>query len=189
MQLARFNNSQFDRGRSVLVEAVWRILEGLLFNSWLPGSAWRVAFLRLFGAKVGRGLVIKPHVRVKFPWKLEIGNDSWIGESVWLDNLGAIKIGHDSCISQGVYLGTGNHRWDSDAFDLVVQPIEIGNHCWLGAGSLIAPGVICEDGVVLTMGSQAFSRLESWSIYRGVPAAKVSVRDRPGHQAHAAKAK
>lgn len=176
MQLDKFDNSQFSRGRNVVVEVLWRIVEGILFNSWLPGSAWRVVCLRLFGAEIGQGVIIKPYVRVKFPWKLEIGGHSWIGESVWLDNLEHIAIGHDSCLSQGVYLGTGNHRWDRDQFDLVVQPIEIGNHCWLGARSMLAPGVICEDGVVLTMGSQGFARLKSWSIYRGVPAERVSAR-------------
>ena len=98
MQLSKFNNEDFDRGRSRLIESCWRVVEGLLFNSWLPGSGWRVQLLRLFGASIGSGVVIKPHVRIKFPWKLSIGDYSWIGEEVWIDNLAEVSIGSNCCI-------------------------------------------------------------------------------------------
>jgi hypothetical protein len=89
---------------------------------------------------VGTGVVIKPHVRVKFPWKLYIGDHSWIGESVWIDNLAQVTIGSNCCISQGAYLCTGSHRWDRDTFDLVTKPIVIEDQCWVGAMARVAPG-------------------------------------------------
>jgi putative colanic acid biosynthesis acetyltransferase WcaF len=180
MQLDKFDNSGFDRGRPRWVEALWRILEGLLFQSWLPGSGWRVALLRLFGAEMGKGVVIKAHVRVKFPWKLKVGNHCWIGESVWIDNLAEVHVGNHSCISQGVYLCTGNHHWDRDTFDLEAKPIRIGDRCWIGAMSKIGPGVIIHEGAVLLLGGVASVDLEAWSIYGGIPAQRV--RQRPQHQ-------
>ena len=183
MHLDTFENSNFERGKPRLVEALWRILEGLFFNSWIPGSGWRVALLRLFGANLGTGVVIKPHVRVKFPWKLIIGDHSWIGEDVWIDNLAEVKIGNHCCLSQGAYLCTGNHRWELDSFDLVTSPIQIEDHCWIGAMARIAPGVVCEEGAVLSMGSTAAANLERWCIHRGVPAKAVKARLKPG-QAH-----
>ena len=135
MRLDKFNNSGFSRGRSFLVETAWRIAEGLLLNSFLPGSAWRAALLRVFGASIGKGVVIKTHVRVKFPWKLSIGEHSWVGESVWIDNLTDVHIGNHCCISQGAYLCTGNHRWDRETFDLEARPIRIEDHCWIGAAA------------------------------------------------------
>jgi putative colanic acid biosynthesis acetyltransferase WcaF len=164
MRLADFNNDDFDRGRPRWVEACWRVVEGLLFNSWLPGSAWRVWLLRRFGAVVGAGVVVKPHVRVKFPWKLRIGDHSWIGESVWIDNLAEVSIGSNCCISQGAYLCTGSHRWDSEMFDLEVKPIVIGNHCWIGAMTRIAPGVKLKDGVVLALAQAATRDVDEWKI-------------------------
>jgi len=176
MKLDQFDNHSFSRGRSVFIEGLWRLFEGVLINSWLPGSAWRVWLLRWFGAEIGRRVTIKPHVRIKFPWKLKIGDSTWIGESVWIDNLAEVTIGDNCCISQGVYLCTGNHRWDSDHFDLAVSPITIREQCWIGACSKVAPGVVCEPGSVLTMGSLAATHLEAWQVYSGFPATKVTQR-------------
>lgn len=156
--------------------------EGLLLHSWIPGSAWRAGLLRLFGAKVGRGVVLKPRIRVKFPWKLTIGNHSWIGEDVWIDNLADVIIGSHCCISQGAYFCTGSHRWDREAFDLVTRPIRLADHCWIGAQARVAPGVGIGEGAVLTMGSLATSDLEAWRVCSGMPARVIKQReivDRP----------
>jgi putative colanic acid biosynthesis acetyltransferase WcaF len=176
MRLADFNNDNFDRGRSRLIEAAWRVIEGLLFNSWLPGSAWRVWLLVRFGATVGRGVVIKPHVRVKFPWRLRIGDHSWIGESVWIDNLAEVRIGSDCCISQGAYLCTGSHRWNKQTFDLETRPIRIEDQCWVGAMACVGPGVTIGEGAVLTMGSTATLSLEPGWVSGGAPALALKPR-------------
>ncbi|MEJ8566879.1 WcaF family extracellular polysaccharide biosynthesis acetyltransferase [Elongatibacter sediminis] len=180
MRLDRFDNRAFDRGRPWLVEAMWRVFEGALVNSGLPGSGWRVALLRLFGARVGGGVVIKPYVRVKFPWKLHIGDHSWIGESVWIDNLESVAIGAHCCVSQGAYLCTGNHRWDDTSFALVTQPIIIGDQCWIGAQARVAPGVTCGEGAVLCLGGVATADLEAWTINAGIPATRVRLREKTG---------
>jgi putative colanic acid biosynthesis acetyltransferase WcaF len=152
------------------------MFEGVLFNSWLPGSAWRVGILRLFGASIGRGVVIKPHVRVKFPWKLKIGDHSWIGESVWIDNLAEVAIGSNCCISQGAYLCTGSHRWDRESFDLEDRPIVIHDQCWVGAMARVAPGVTMGQGSVLTLGAVAVASVSPWQICSGNPAESVKPR-------------
>ena len=176
MRLDQFDNSGFDRGASWLLEAAWRIVEGLLFSSWIPGSGWRVSILRVFGAKIGQGVVIKPRTRVKFPWKLTVGDHSWIGEAAWIDNLDQVTIGAHCCLSQGVYLCTGNHRWDDARFNLETRPIRIEDHCWICAHAKIGPGVACGQGSILTMGSVASSNLQDWSVYSGVPAERVRAR-------------
>ena len=176
MRLADFDNSNFDRGRPRWVEVCWRAVEGLFFNSWLPGSGWRVWLLRLFGAQVGNGVVIKPHVRVKFPWKLIIGDHTWIGESVWIDNLAEVRIGSNCCISQGAYFCTGSHRWDRETFELETKPIVIEDECWVGAKTQIAPGVVMQSGAVLTLGSIASSNMAGGSIHTGMPAVRVKTR-------------
>jgi len=177
MHLDRYNNPDFQRGRSWLIEALWRTVEGIFFHSWIPGSVWRVNLLRLFGSNIGHNVVIKPYVRVKFPWKLTVGDFSWIGEEVWIDNLAEVTVGKHCCLSQGANLCTGSHRWDRDTFDLVTRPIHIEDHCWIGAKTQISPGVTCREGSVLTLGSTASSDLEKWHIYTGSPA--QSVKQRP----------
>src|SRR5882672_9870749 len=113
VRLDLYKAKDFDRGRSRWVEATWLLAQSILLASPLWGTRLRVIVLQLFGARIGRGVTIKPGVRVKFPWRLKIGNHCWIGEDVWLDNLAEILIGDHCCLSQGAYLCTGSHDWSS----------------------------------------------------------------------------
>lgn len=139
-------------------------------SSWVPGSAHRRLLLKAFGAKIGTGVIIKPKVRIKFPWRLEIGDHSWIGEDAWIDNLALVKIGSNACISQGAYLCTGSHDWSSPTFDLIVKPITIADGAWVAAKSTVGPGVTVGEGAVLGLGSTTSKDLDPWSIYSGAPA-------------------
>lgn len=176
MRLEFFDNKAFQRGAPAWIEALWLALQALLFRSWIPGSTHRKLLLRLFGAKIGQNVTFKPGVRVKFPWKLTIGDHSWIGEDVWIDNLVPVKIGSDCCVSQGVYLCTGNHDWSKETFDLIAAPIEIGNKSWLCARSSVGPGVTIREGAVLGFSSVTASDLDAWSIYGGSPAKFIKRR-------------
>lgn len=176
MKLKSFNNDQFQRGRVVWVEALWAIVSALFVSTWMPGSFWRVALLRAFGAKVGRGVIIKPRVRIKFPWKLAISDDCWIGESVWIDNLDYVRVGSNCCISQGVYLCTGNHNWSKQSFDLITAPIVIDRCSWIGAFSVVVGGVTIQCGTVCLVGSIVRVSTGSWEIWSGNPAMKVKDR-------------
>jgi len=113
---------------------------------------------------------------VKFPWRLRIGDHSWIGEDVWIDNLAPVTIGSHCCISQGVYICTGNHDWNRESFDLITLPVTIHDQAWLAAKSVVSPGVVIGEGAILSLGSVATSDLKEWRVYQGVPA--VSVRSR-----------
>jgi len=177
VDLTRFDNSWYKPGRSYAVQAIWFFLGlPLLRSSWLPGSRYRVILLRLFGAKIGRGVVVKPGVRVKYPWRLEIGDHAWIGEDVWVDNLADVRIGSHACVSQGAYLCTGNHDWSDPAFALLVRPITLGDASWVGARALIAPGVELGQGAVAAAGSVVRRPIPPWEIHAGNPAAFVRRR-------------
>lgn len=170
MQLSTFHNGDFDRGASRTKEIAWIMVSALLIAGPIPGSGWRAAILRAFGAQIGAGVVFKPKVRVKFPWRLEVGANSWIGESVWIDNLAVVNIGHDVCISQGAYLCTGSHDWSSQSFDLVTVGIIIEPHCWVGAHAIVAPGTQMQSGAVLGLGAVGRGRLKDSMVY-AAPAA------------------
>ncbi len=176
--MSDYSAGTFTRGRSALVEALWLLVQALLVSSWLPGSWHRRLVLRMFGAQIGDGVIVKPGVRVKFPWRFTVGNNSWLGEDVWIDNLAPVSVGADCCISQGAYLCTGSHDWSKPGFDLITRPINICDHAWIAAGASIGPGVTVGAGAVLALASVATADLEPWSIYRGNPAAAIRERSR-----------
>ena len=175
VRLDLFANAKFSRGASRLTELCWMAVSGLLVESWLPGSGWRRQLLRAFGARIGKGVIIKPRVRVKFPWRLTVGDHSWIGEEVWIDNLAKVTVGSHCCLSQGAYLCTGSHDWTDPRFGLITRPIELGDGCWLGAKASLAPGTQVEPGAVVAMGSVASGQLAAWTVHAGVPS-------KPGRQ-------
>lgn len=174
--LADFNNSWYNPGRNALVRLLWMWTSALWVNSWWPFSGCKKFCLRFFGAKIGKNVVIKPYVNIKYPWRLKAGDNVWIGESVWIDNLGEVVIEDNVCISQGAFLLCGNHDYKKEAFDLMVGNITLKEGSWIGAKSVVCPGVTVETHAVLTVGSVATSGLEAYSIYQGNPAVKVKER-------------
>lgn len=176
MKLDRYSGSEFDRGSSRMKEILWNCCQAIFFSSFLPGSGWRVKLLRLFGACIGQGVIVKPGVKVKFPWRLAIADHCWIGENVWIDNLAMVTIGSSSCLSQGVYLCTGSHNWSKDTFDLIIKPIVIGEQVWVGAFCTVAPGVTIAPGSVCAIGSVITKQTGRWEVWAGNPCIKIKDR-------------
>jgi len=176
MRLDTFRNNEFVRGRSRLVEALWLLIQASIFALPFPGSNLRVTLLRAFGARIGRRVVIKPGAKIKFPWRLSVGDHSWIGEAVWIDNLEHVNIGAHCCVSQAAYLCTGSHDWESSSFRLKSRGITIEDHCWIAARATVGPGAIVRTGAVLALGSVATGELPPWTISAGIPAKVVRAR-------------
>ncbi len=177
VDLSRYSSGNFDRGAGRLKEGLWLLTSLWLFRFCpLKLSGLKSAVLRAFGARVGRGVVIKPGVKITFPWKLTLGNHVWLGEDAWLLNLAPIVIEDHVCISQGALLCTGNHDYASATFDLIVKPITIQRGAWVAANAFVAPGITLGNHAVLTAGSVAVSDLLPAGIYRGNPATLVRQR-------------
>ncbi|MCB2218520.1 MAG: WcaF family extracellular polysaccharide biosynthesis acetyltransferase [Desulfobulbaceae bacterium] len=176
--LSKYNNDWFDAGAGVIKRSLWFVINVLLYiNPLNPFSSVKVLFLKWFGAKIGRGVVIKPSVNIKYPWKLQIGDYTWVGERVWIDNLEKIKIGNNCCLSQGAMLLCGNHNFEHPTFDLIVLPITLENGVWIGAQSIVTGGVTCHSHAMLVVQSTASSDLDAYGIYRGNPAKKIKDRN------------
>ena len=175
-QLNTFNNNFYKPG-SPLKILLWHFTSLLVFNSGLfPFKFFKSSILRLFGASIGKKVVIKPYVNIKYPWFLKIGDYSWIGENVWIDNLAFVNIGENVVLSQGAYLLTGNHDYSKSTFDLKVNGIILEQGVWIGAKSVVCPGLICKDHSILTVGSVATKNMDAYGIYQGNPAIKVKDR-------------
>lgn len=176
--LAKFNNEWYKPGASKIKILLWYFTNLMFFTSrWLPDSGFKVFLLRLFGAEIGAGVVIKPAVNIKYPWRLKIGNHVWIGEEVWIDNLENVIIGDNACISQGALLLCGNHNYKKTSFDLIIGKITLEEGVWIGAKSVVCPGVVCKSHALLTVGSVATHNLEPYTIYQGNPAKAVRKRE------------
>jgi len=153
MNLKKFNKKS-THDTYFLKFFLWYIFSALFFNSFIPGSKIRVFILKLFGCRIGKNIIIKPHVKIKYPWKLIIGDNCWIGEEVWIDNISRVTVGSNTCISQGVYICAGSHDFYDEEFRLLIEDIEIGSSCWIAAKSLIGPGIKIKDDSFIKFGSK-----------------------------------
>ena len=131
----------YDKGRGFVAQALWVVIQGAVFRQvWCPNRL-RIALLRAFGAQIGAGVLIRHRVRIQWPWKLTIGDNSWVGTDAELYNLDHITIGNDVCISQQAYICSGSHDRHSPTFEFDNAPIAIEDGVWLCARSTVLRGV------------------------------------------------
>ena len=175
--LANFNNDTFSRDAGRLKETCWLLLRRIFFEcSVMPWYRLRRSILSRFGGKISRSVITKPGCKITFPWKLSVGEHSWLGEDAWLMNLEQITIGNNVCISQRAILCTGNHDWLAPAFDLIVKPIIVEDKVWIGANAFVGPGVTLHEGCVVTAGSVVTKDMPAWTICGGNPCVPLKPR-------------
>lgn len=165
------------RGRSGFRVQLWWLVELSIFRmspQFLYG--WRVFLLRLFGAQIGNNVLIRPTVRVTYPWKVTIGDSAWIGDDVVLYSLGEIEIGSNSVVSQRSYICTGGHDYKIETFDIFSKKITIEPEVWVATDVFVAPGVTIGRGAVIGARSSVFSDMPSMMVCVGCPAKPVKPR-------------
>jgi putative colanic acid biosynthesis acetyltransferase WcaF len=175
--LSRFSQAADFRGRPAVVVQLWWIVQATLF----AGSpqfmyGWRRFLLRLFGARIGAGVLVRPTARITYPWKLAIGDHSWVGDFAELYTLGRIEIGRCVVVSQHAYLCTGSHDLHSPTFDIYQQPIVVEDEAWIAAGAFVYPGVTIGRGSVIAARSVVRASTDPLTINAGAPARPVGGR-------------
>lgn len=176
IDLSKYDNSWYRPG-NIVTRTLWYFVNAVFFDTWfLWPNGLKTALLKIFKAKVGLHLTIKPNVNIKYPWFLEIGDYVWLGEKCWLDSLALIKVGNNVAISQGTMLLTGNHDYKKTAFDLKLGPITIEDGVWIGAKALVSPGVTLGSHSVICAGSVVTKDAKPYMVYQGNPA--IAVRER-----------
>jgi len=177
VDLTLYNNSWYYPGNKLKI-ALWYLINRCFFNTYIPFPSFiKVILLKLFGSNIkGDGILIKPKINIKYPWLLNISKNVSIGENVWIDNLAMVTINSNVVISQGAMLLCGSHNYKKATFDLIIGEIILEDGVWIGAKSVVCPGVVCKSHSVLTVGSIATKNLEEYSIYQGIPAIKVKTR-------------
>lgn len=163
--------------REKLARALWllsgRPLFRLSFHNWYR---FRRVILRLFGARIGRDVSIRPTVHIEVPWMLEIEDGATVGDHAILYSLGPIRIGARAIISQYAHLCAGTHDYTDHTFRLIRLGIIIGQDVWIGADSFVGPGVEVGDLSVLGARSSAYKTLEPRQVYVGNPARAIKER-------------
>lgn len=165
------------RGRNAVTVQLWWFVQATLFRfspQFLYG--WRRLLLRLFGAQIGKNVIIRPTVEITYPWKVNIGDHSWIGDNVTLYSLGEIEIGKNTVVSQKSYLCTGSHDYSKSNFPIDAKKITIEDECWLATDVYVAPGITIHKGSVVGARSSVFQSLEGNKVYVGSPAKYIKER-------------
>jgi putative colanic acid biosynthesis acetyltransferase WcaF len=155
------------RGKNAFVVQLWWIVQGTIFRmspQFLYG--FRNFLLRLFGANIGKKVIIRPTVRITYPWKVSIGDYSWIGDDVVLYSLGEIEIGKNVVISQKTYICSASHDYLKSDFPIFAKKNIIEDECWLATDVFVSPGI--------TIGKRSVIGSRS-SVYKDIPSNKVCV--------------
>jgi putative colanic acid biosynthesis acetyltransferase WcaF len=177
VDFSTYSQGDYTPGYGPLVRCLWWLCSLLLFESGLcPVSGILVFVLRGFGARIGQHVVVKPNVRIKFPWRLVTGDHVWIGQGTWIDNLAEVTLGSHVCLSQNVYLCTGSHDHHKPSFDLITKPITVADGGWICAGSILLPGTTVGREAIVSAGSVAQGEIPEGAIVKGNPAVQVGGR-------------
>lgn len=175
--LSKFSVPDEFRGRGKILVQLWWLVDVLFFRAspqFMYG--WRRFLLKVFGASVGKNVIIRPSAKITYPWKVSLGDNSWIGDDVVLYSLGRIAIGKNSVISQRSYICTGDHDMNSISFDIRARDVVIEDEVWLCTDVFVAPGVSICSGVVVGARSSVFKNLTKTGVYNGSPAKFIRER-------------
>ena len=171
-QLSQFRLPPGFRGRSGVTVLLWQIVQATLFAcSPQPLYGWRRFLLRRFGARIGRQVLVRPSARITYPWKVEIGDYSWIGDHAELYSLGPIRIGANAVVSQRSYLCAATHDYGHADFPIIAAGIEIGDQAWIAADVFVGPGVTIGNGAVIGARSSVFADIAPYAMAMGSPGA------------------
>lgn len=153
---------------------VGRPLFRMSFHNWY---GFRARLLRLFGARIGKGVRLRPTVHVEVPWNIEIRDGATVGDNAILYSLGQITIGERTIVSQYAHLCAGTHDHTDRRFPLIRDPITIGADAWIGADAYVGPDVTVGRLAVLGARSSAYKDLEAGQVYVGNPARRIKERE------------
>ncbi len=163
--------------REKLGRAIWMVfgrpIFRMSFHNWYPFRAW---LLRLFGAKIGDGVALRPTVSIEVPWMLDIDDEATVGDYAILYSLGRIRIGKRAIISQYAHLCAGTHDYTDHTFRLIRAPVTIGDDVWIGADAFVGPGVSVGRLSVLGARSSTYKDLPPQQVCVGNPARPLKRR-------------
>lgn len=171
IDLHKYSQADYDRGRSGWYIILWWVIQGTFFRFSIHNMySFRNFLLRMFGAKIGKNVRVRASAKFYYPWKIRIGDNSWIGDGVILYSLDHINIGENCIVSQHAYICTGSHNINSNSFKLITKPITIEDYCWIAVDVFVGQGVTLKEGSVIAARSSIYKDSEPWKVFSGNPA-------------------
>ncbi len=165
--------------KSKIARALWNVVWLILFRPTPRGNLfrpWRIALLKLFGARVKWTSNVLPSCRIWQPWKLTMGEYACLSENVDCYAVDEIVIGDQATVSQGVKLCAAGHDITSKIMELTHKPIVVGSNAWVAAWSIILPGVTIGEGSIVGAGAVVTKDVDPWSVVAGNPAKFIKKR-------------
>jgi putative colanic acid biosynthesis acetyltransferase WcaF len=163
--------------RNRIGRVLWNVVYLFFFRySPTPMYRYRSFLLRLFGAKIGRGVHVYPGVKIWAPWNLTINGESGIGDNVIIYSQGEIKIGYRVVISQRAHLIAGTHDYTVPGFPLITKPIIVNDHVWIAAEAFIHPGITIGEGCVIAARAVVTKDMPAWMVCAGHPCEPIKQR-------------
>lgn len=177
IRLDQYDQNWYSRGRSGWMVLLWWFVQGSIFRFSIHTMyGWRNWLLQIFGAKIGKGVKVRSTAKFTYPWKVSIGDYSWIGDHVELYSLDRIDVGCHCVISQHAYLCTGSHKLNDPAFGLETKPIQVKDGAWIASDVFIYPGVTMHEMSVAGARSTILKDIPVNEIHAGYPARFIKER-------------
>ena len=145
-------------------------------NDHLPSHIVRIAAFRILGGRIGPRSAIHMGTHYFQPSGIEIGSDTIIGFSSFLDGRESLIIGNHVDIASEVMIYNSEHDIHSPDFKAVNSPVEIGDYVFIGPRVIILPGVKVGRGAIIAAGAVVTKDVPEYSIVGGVPAKVIGER-------------
>jgi putative colanic acid biosynthesis acetyltransferase WcaF len=162
--LSKFSGRNYNKGRPKAIQALWLFAQDIIMQFWIPNK-FRILVLKCFGCRIGNNVLIRHRVRIHWPWKLVIGDNTWIGEGAWILNLENVTIGSNVCVSQDVVICSGSHDRKSDTFEFDNKEVIIQDNSWIALRGVVLRGVTIGRGAVVAAGAIATKDVKSGDIF------------------------
>ncbi|WP_150116889.1 putative colanic acid biosynthesis acetyltransferase [Priestia megaterium] len=177
IKLSNYKQDKYNRGRNGIYILLWWVVQGTLFRFSLHNAYnWRAKLLRLFGSDIGKDTKIRASSKFHYPWKVSIGDYSWIGDNVQFYSLDKIYVGSNCVVSQKSYLCTGSHNIKDPHFGLITKPVVIKDGAWIASDVFIYPGVTINEMAVVAARSTVIKDIPANEVHAGSPAKYVKKR-------------
>lgn len=148
-----------------------------IISNHVPCHTFRKCAFRFAGIKIGKGSSIHMGCKFFYPKGIEIGKDTVIGDSTFLDGRGELKIGNHVDIASEVMIYNSEHDINDPKFKAKVSPVVINDYVFIGPRVIILPGVNIGKGAVLAAGCVVTKDVADFKIVAGVPAKEIGERE------------